>query len=162
MNSGKQTIISIISKGFSLIELVIVILLIGIFTAIAMTRTNTGLSIIREQIAIDQITSDIDLARSMAFGKGKTISIIFNDQDESYTLYEGSNLISDFPNSDNGTIQLDNSMLKDVNIQSVSLGGTNSNELKFLPLGDVQYGGSILLNTKTISIEQVSGKWSVN
>ena len=162
MHSGKQTIFAIISKGFSLIELVIVILLIGIFTAIAMTRTNTGLSIIREQIAIDQITSDIDLARSMAFGKGKTISIIFNDQDESYTLYEGSTLISDFPNSDNGTIQLDNSMLKDVNIQSVSLGGTNSNELKFLPLGDVEYGGSILLNTKTISIEQVSGKWSVN
>ena len=162
MNSGKQNIFGAISKGFSLIELVIVILLIGIFTAIAMTRTNTGLSIIREQIAIDQITSDIDLARSMAFGKGKTISIIFNDQDESYTLFEGSTLISDFPNSDNGTIQLDNSMLKDVNIQSVSLGGTNSNELKFLPLGDVEYGGSILLNTKTISIEQVSGKWSVN
>ena len=162
MHSGKQTIFAIISKGFSLIELVIVILLIGIFTAIAMTRTNTGLSIIREQIAIDQITSDIDLARSMAFGKGKTISIIFNDQDESYTLYEGSTLISDFPNSDNGTIQLDNSMLKDVNIQSVSLGGTNNNELKFLPLGDVEYGGSILLNTKTISIEQVSGKWNVN
>ena len=133
MNSGKQNIFGAISKGFSLIELVIVILLIGIFTAIAMTRTNTGLSIIREQIAIDQITSDIDLARSMAFGKGKTISIIFNDQDESYTLYEGSALISDFPNSDNGTIQLDNSMLKDVNIQSVSLGGTNNNELKFLP-----------------------------
>ena len=162
MHSGKQTIFAFISKGFSLIELVIVILLIGIFTAIAMTRTNTGLSIIREQIAIDQITSDIDLARSMAFGKGKTISIIFNDQDESYTLYEGSTLISDFPNSDNGTIQLDNSMLKDVNIQSVSLGGKNNNELKFLPLGDVEYGGSILLNTKTISIEQVSGKWSVN
>ena len=81
MNSGKQNIFGAISKGFSLIELVIVILLIGIFTAIAMTRTNTGLSIIREQIAIDQITSDIDLARSMAFGKGKTISIIFNDQD---------------------------------------------------------------------------------
>lgn len=162
MNSGKQNIFGAISKGFSLIELVIVILLIGIFTVIAMTRTNTGLSIIREQIAIDQITSDIDLARSMAFGKGKTISIIFNDQDESYTLFEGSTLISDFPNSDNGTIQLDNSMLKDVNIQSVSLGGTNNNELKFLPLGDVEYGGSILLNTKTISIEQVSGKWSVN
>ena len=102
MNSGKQNIFGAISKGFSLIELVIVILLIGIFTAIAMNRTNTGLSIIREQIAIDQITSDIDLARSMAFGKGKTISIIFNEQDESYTLYEGSTLISDFPNSDNG------------------------------------------------------------
>ena len=150
-------------KGFPLIELVIVILIIGIFTAIAMTRTNTGtVNHSREQIAIDQITSDIDLVRSMAFAKGKTSSIIFNDQDESYTISEGSTLISDFPNSDNGTIQLDNSMLKDVDIQSVSFGGTNNNELKIFAFGDVESGGSILLNTKTISIEQVSGKWSVN
>ena len=49
-----------------------------------------------------------------------------------------------------------------VNIQSVSFNGTNNNELKFLPLGDIESGGSILLNTKTISIEDVSGKWSVN
>ena len=49
-------------------ELIIVIVLIAIFATVAMTRTRTGLSTIREQIAIDQVTSDIDLARSMAFG----------------------------------------------------------------------------------------------
>ena len=162
MNSGNQNITAIVFRGFSLIELVIVIMLIGIFTAIAMTRTNTGLSTIREQIAIDQITSDIDLVRSMAFAKRKTVSIVFNDQDESYTIYEDGVVVSDFPNSNGGTIQLDNAMLKDVNIQSVSFNGTNNNELKFLPLGDIESGGSILLNTKTVSIEDVSGKWSVN
>ena len=63
------------SKGFSLIELVIIIVLIGIFTTIALTRTNTGMTTIREQIAIDQITNDIDLARSMAFAKNEAITI---------------------------------------------------------------------------------------
>ena len=67
-----------LSKGFSLIELIIIIVLIGIFTTIALTRTNTGMTTIREQIAIDQITNDIDLARSMAFAKNEAITIKFD------------------------------------------------------------------------------------
>ena len=63
------------SSGFSMIELIIVVMLIGIFTAMALTRTNTGLTTIREQIAIDQITNDIDLARSMAFARNEAITI---------------------------------------------------------------------------------------
>ena len=60
--------------GFSLIELILVIVLIGIFSTIAMTRTNTSLSVIRENIALDQITSDIDLVKSMAFAQNQTIT----------------------------------------------------------------------------------------
>ena len=60
--------------GFSLIELILVIALIGIFSTIAMTRTNTSLSVIRENIALDQITSDIDLVKSMAFAQNQTIT----------------------------------------------------------------------------------------
>ena len=53
-------------------------MLIGIFTAMALTRTDTGLTTIREQMAIDQITNDIDLARSMAFAQNEAITIIFD------------------------------------------------------------------------------------
>ena len=60
--------------GFSLIELILVIVLIGIFSTIAMTRTNTSLSVIRENIALDQITSDIDLVKSMAFAQNQAIT----------------------------------------------------------------------------------------
>ena len=160
-NSNQKTSISQ-SKGFSLIELIIVMVLIGIFSTIAMTRTNTGLLTIREQVAIDQITSDIDLAKSMSFAKRESIKLVFNIQEESYSLYKGSSLISDFPNSDNGKINLENSMLKNVDIQTVSFGESGSNELTFLPMGDLQSGGSIRLNTKIITVESVTGKWSVN
>ena len=57
---------SIIKKtvsGFSLMELIIIIVLIGIFAAMALTRTRSGMATIQEQIAIDQITSDMDLAK---------------------------------------------------------------------------------------------------
>ena len=149
------------SSGFSMIELIIVVMLIGIFTAMALTRTDTGLTTIREQIAIDQITNDIDLARSMAFAQNEAITIIFDKNQESYGVYNGSGIIKDFPNSNSdGIISLDNSYLRNLNIKEVSFGG--SENLQFQPLGDPVSGGTIVLNTKTITVEPITGKWSVN
>ena len=147
------------SKGFSLIELVVIIVLIGIFTTMALTRTSTGMTTIREQIAIDQITNDIDLARSMAFARNETITIKFNIEEESYSVHDDSGIITDFPNSENGIISLDNSNLRNLDIKEVNFGG--SSDLQFLPLGDTVSGGTITLNTKTITVTAVTGKWSV-
>ena len=149
------------SSGFSMIELIIVVMLIGIFTAMALTRTDTGLTTIREQIAIDQITNDIDLARSMAFARNEAITIIFDKNQESYGVYNGLGIIKDFPNSNSdGIISLDNSYLRNLDIKEVSFGG--SANLQFQPLGDPVSGGTIVLNTKTITVEPITGKWSVN
>ena len=149
------------SSGFSMIELIIVVMLIGIFTAMALTRTDTGLTTIREQIAIDQITNDIDLARSMAFAQNEAITIIFDKNQESYGVYNGLGIIKDFPNSNSdGIISLDNSYLRNLDIKEVSFGG--SANLQFQPLGDPVSGGTIVLNTKTITVEPITGKWSVN
>ena len=144
-----------------MIELIIVVMLIGIFTAMALTRTDTGLTTIREQIAIDQITNDIDLARSMAFARNEAITIIFDKNKESYGVYNALGIIKDFPNSNNdGIISLDNSYLRNLDIKEVSFGG--SANLQFQPLGDPVSGGTIELNTKTITVEPITGKWSVN
>jgi len=161
----KRYIASTTFSGFSMMELILIIVILGIFATVAMTRTDSGLSTIREQIAIDQITNDIDLAKSMAFGKHETISIVYSTNNESYTIYSGvgndRQPISDFPNSDNGVISLDNSTMRDVDLQSATF-LNNSPELQFSPLGDPVSGGQITLNTKTISIEPVTGKWTIN
>tara|TARA_Y100000994_G_C15514317_1_gene368890 strand:- start:185 stop:679 length:495 start_codon:yes stop_codon:yes gene_type:complete len=158
-NIAKRT-----SSGFSLMELVIVIVLIAIFATIAATRTRDGLSTIREQIAIDQVTSDIDLIRSMAFGMHDTLTIVFSEDQESYTIFNGpDNLrspVQDYPNSESGVISLDNSNLREVDIVAVDFNGTS--ELQFLPLGDIKSGGSISINNKTITILPVTGKWTIN
>ena len=144
-----------------MIELIIVVMLIGIFTAMALTRTDTGLTTIREQIAIDQITNDIELARSMAFARNEAITIIFDKNQESYGVYNALGIIKDFPNSNSdGIISLDNSYLRNLDIKEVSFGG--SANLQFQPLGDPVSGGTIELNTKTITVESITGKWSVN
>ena len=164
MENQTKTNLKKTTPGFSLTELIVMIVLIGIFGAMAMTRTNTGLTTIQVQIAIDQITTDIDYSKSMAFARHDTITLVFSTTLEQYTIYNGPDgsrsAITDFPNSTNGVISFDQSDFIEVNITSANFGG--SSELQFLPLGDPKSGGSIVLNSKTISVEPVTGKWSVN
>ena len=164
MENRTKTNLKKATPGFSLTELIVMIVLIGIFAAMAMTRTSTGMTTIQVQIAIDQITTDIDYSKSMAFARHDTITLVFSTTLEQYTIYNGPDgsrsAITDFPNSTNGVISFDQSDFIEVNITSANFGG--SSELQFLPLGDPKSGGSIVLNSKTISVEPVTGKWSVN
>ena len=164
MENQTKTNLKKATPGFSLTELIVMIVLIGIFAAMAMTRTSTGMTTIQVQIAIDQITSDIDYSKSMAFARHDTITLVFSTSLEQYTIYNGPDgsrsAITDFPNSTNGIISFDQSDFIEVDITSANFGGLE--ELQFLPLGDPKSGGSIVLNSKTISVAPVTGKWSVN
>ena len=164
MENQTKTNLKKATPGFFLTELIVMIVLIGIFGAMAMTRTNTGLTTIQVQIAIDQITTDIDYSKSMAFARHDTITLVFSTTLEQYTIYNGPDgsrsAITDFPNSTNGIISFDQSDFIEVNITSANFNG--SSELQFLPLGDAKSGGSIVLNSKTISVAPVTGTWSVN
>ena len=146
-------------RGFTLAELVIIIVIIGIFAVLASSRTDIGLGKIRQRIAIDQITSDIDLVRSMAFASNDTITIAFSSDSKSYTVYVGSDdsrqVLSSFPNSQSGTITLDNN----VNISLINFDGVS--ELQFLPMGDVKSGGIIDLNNNRITVDNITGKWTL-
>ena len=164
MENQTKTNLKKATPGFSLTELIVMIVLIGIFAAMAMTRTSTGMTTIQVQIAIDQITTDIDYSKSMAFARHDTITLVFSTTLEQYTIYNGPDgsrsAITDFPNSNNGVISFDQSDFIEVDITSANFNGTS--ELQFLPLGDPKSGGSIVLNSKTISVASVSGQWSVN
>ena len=164
MENQTKTNLKKATPGFSLTELIVMIVLIGIFAAMAMTRTSTGMTTIQVQIAIDQITTDIDYSKSMAFARHDTITLVFSTTLEQYTIYNGPDgsrsAITDFPNSTNGVISFDQSDFIEVDITSANFNGTS--ELQFLPLGDPKSGGSIVLNSKTISVAPVTGQWSVN
>ena len=163
MDNKKRSFLSA-TMGFTLVELTIIIVLIAIFAAIAMTRVRSGLSNIQVQVAIDQITSDIDLAKSMAFARHDTITIVYAPAQERYSIYTGPDgsraIISDFPYSESGVISFDNARFIDVDITGASFNG--SPELQFLPLGEPKTGGSVTLNSKTITIENITGRWSLN
>ena len=140
-------------KGFTLIELIITMCIIAIFTAIAMTKSEIGTDNFNSQIALDQITSDIDLAQSIAFAKNDTITIVFSAENDNYKLYTGPDanrsIISDFPGSNDGIVSFASGRLARIDISSINF--NNSNELQFLPLGNVKNGGSIQTGQDTRS-----------
>ena len=163
MKNNKFTLITK-SSGFTLTELIVVIILIGIFGSIGLTRVNSQISNIRIQVAIDQLTADIDLLKSMAFARHDTLTMVFSTANDSYTVYTGPDgsrsAVTDFSNSASGVVSFQNASFANVDIAAVSFGGQP--EIQFLPLGDLKSGGTITINTHTITLQDLSGKWSIN
>jgi prepilin-type N-terminal cleavage/methylation domain-containing protein len=79
------------SAGFSLVELLIVISLIGILTALVIPSANSG---IRDQLqsAAEVLAADITYARSLAITNGSKYKLTFDTVQSSYSLqHSGSN-----------------------------------------------------------------------
>ena len=154
-NQGLQT-----SKGFSLIELIIVMTILGIIIAASSARLRDITVNARISSAVNQITTDIDQAKTMSMGKRKQIKIIFNQNNESYTIYESGQVYTDYPGSDNGVVSLSDSNSSGVDITSINLDG--SNVLTFTKWGNCMQSGTIILNdTREIHIKELTGYWEV-
>ena len=154
-NQGLQT-----SKGFSLIELIIVMTILGIIIAASSARLRDITVNARISSAVNQITTDIDQAKTMSMGKRKQIKIIFNQNNETYTIYESGQVYTDYPGSDNGVISLSDNNSSGVDITSINLDG--SNVLTFTKWGNCMQSGTIILNnTREIHIKELTGYWEV-
>ena len=148
------------SKGFSLIELIIVMTILGIIIAASSARLRDITVNARISSAINQITTDIDQAKTMSMGKRKQIKIIFNQNNESYTIYKSGQIYTDYPGSDNGIVSLSDSNSSGVDITSINLDG--SNVLTFTKWGNCMQSGTIILNnTREIHIKELTGYWEV-
>ena len=142
-----ETLKSPLSKGFSLIELLVILTILGLLAAVAS--------------AINQINSDIELVKEMALAKHKTMSITYNKTTDEYIIREGSSIMNEYPGSNNGIITLSEGIFSGVDITQVNING--SNKITFDKWGNVLNNGTITLNNNhTISIDKLTGFTEVN
>ncbi len=75
------------SRGFTLIELVIVITIMGILAAVSMPSMS-GMSAGRTDLAAVRLAADIRYARALALSTHTATSVVVNAATEVYTVYE--------------------------------------------------------------------------
>jgi len=151
-------------NGFTFIELIIVLIIVGILGSMVFTRILNNLNPIKVRAAIEQITSDIEQTKALSMAQHDTITIAFNITNDSYSIYNGptgnQTIMTDYPGSNNGIISFDQTEYSGVGISSASFG--NSTNLSFDPWGNTILGGTITLNTdNVITVQTVTGHWAI-
>lgn len=152
-------------NGFTFIELIIAIIIVGILGSMAFTRILNNLNPIKVRAAIEQITSDIEQTKALSMAQHDTITIAFNITNDSYSIYNGptgnQTIMTNYPGSNNGVISFDQTEYSGVDISSASF-GSNSTNLSFDPWGNTILGGAITLNTNNvITVQTVTGHWAI-
>ena len=145
-----------ISKGFSLIELIVIMTLLGILAALASTRIKDISVNVRVSAATNQITSDIELIKETALANHENMSITYNLEQNNYTIRKNGSIMTDYPGSDSGVINLSEGMFSGVDITQVNING--SNVINFDKWGNVLNNGTITLNQNhIISVNKLTG-----
>ena len=114
------------SRGFSLIELIVVIALLGILGAIATTQIADVSSKMRVTSAMNQIISDIELTKEFALANSTTMTITYDTNLNQYFIKNDGSLVANFPGSDNGIVSLSNGIFSNTDLTQINLNGSNN------------------------------------
>ena len=95
------------NAGFTFIELVITILVLGILSSLALYNGSKTITPQKKSLAVQQVIDDINYARTLAISSNDLITIEFSDSDNEYSIYKGNGntLVQDFPNGSGGVVE---------------------------------------------------------
>ncbi len=82
-------------KGFSLVELIVVIVIAGIITAVAIPKLN-NVSDVDIYATARQVKSDIRFAQQLAMGRFMSTDIVFTPNADTYTITRGDPPVETF------------------------------------------------------------------
>jgi len=152
--------------GFTLIELIVVIVILLILSAVIAPKITDVITGTRINTAARKIASDIRYAQSLAISAQTTYGVIFNpNPTNTYSLYQNTSatIITNPFSGGLYTVQLNTGEYDGVTING-------SYEVKFDSLGSPTLGGgsSVIISnngaapTRTITVAANTGKVSIN
>ena len=145
-----------LNKGFTLIELLVMIIILGRLGTISSMRVKNISSNVKITSTLNRIRADISMVKEHALSSHNNMSISFNPLQESYTVIKNGTIMQDFPDSENGVINLSSGSFSNVDITSVNF--NNSNIINFDKWGNVLNSGTIVLNQNhTLQISGMNG-----
>jgi len=125
-------------KAFTLIELVMVLLIVGILSAVVITDFSSSSATAKLEAARFRLKSDIIYAQNLAVTQQRHHGIVFDPALESYSLYsqDASNIVnnplSGFPFTVSYALEPE---LKGIDLVAVSFGSPNTNMIEFDEMG---------------------------
>lgn len=158
--------LSDMKKGFTLIEIIIVVTILAIaaMTAIPMMSSSASIQI---RAASNMIAADLEYARSMAISRGQYYYVVFDKNNESYSIKDQTSTIIEHPVKKGFNYEIDFS--SDGRVDKVEIDDANFNStqtVRFDSLGSPDNGGTVILNadglTINILVEPVTGYISIS
>ena len=146
-------------SGFSLIELILIISIIGLVTAIAFPRLGSIVNDVRTKAVSERLVEDINYLRSYAISHHDTTWLVVEPAQNRYALFVGPSAVSRALIPDPNTSELDTLDL-DIEYEGVSISSANfggSSEVSFNWWGTPSAGGSIVLGSRTVTLVPETG-----
>jgi len=153
-------------KGFTIVELIIVLIIIGILLTVVSGRFLAGVGTMKVTAASEHIKAHIRLARQRSSLEQVSFAAEFNTATDNYRVYNTSTsdeIKDPLTQKDLNITFSGDPEFDGVTIDSANFGG--SNEVSFNSFGEPSSSGSVTIsygdNSKIISVEAVSGRVSI-
>ena len=151
-------------KSFTVIELVMVMVIIGVLSVISMPVIITSYSSIKIDGAYKQLKQDIRYAQQLAVSRQVVHGIYLDPSADSYFVYRlnTSNIVKDPSTQKPLNVIYGQGKFSGVDMVSTTFNIPANNTLEFNSLGAPSCAGTITLRygsiTKTVDVEQNTGR----
>lgn len=159
MRFSKRRVLALHSLGFTTLELVLVIMILGIISAISVPRIASIVSDVEVKGAAERILDDLNFARNYAITHKDTTWFVGNVASNQYGIYAGPDpgsrtLIEDPYTGESAVVDFDTEY-DAVSFSTINFGG--SDEVSFDWRGSPSSGGIIVFNSRTITLVPGTG-----